>query len=226
MLYIFIYTPAIFIMHNIVHNYYPYDHEFEKKYKNIIESFNIINTFIVCKYFYNFLISCNNAYDFYETNTSVFFAVQLLISQLIYETYYYFIVLKRKDILVLAHHIYTIGTLLLHLIYPYNHYVLSMVSLVEFSNIFLSSSFIAKRNNFNIYIIVLNEALLIISYTITRIIMLFYILFYSIINYQYINEYPVIYLNGLMIQSVILAMSTFWYGKILNIFKKDYGKLE
>ena len=50
MLYIFIYTPAIFIMHNIVHNYYPYDHEFEKKYKNIIESFNIINTFIVCKY--------------------------------------------------------------------------------------------------------------------------------------------------------------------------------
>ena len=114
MLYIFIYTPAIFIMHNIVHNYYPYDHEFEKKYKNIIESFNIINTFIVCKYFYNFLITCNNAYDFYETNTSVFFAVQLLISQLIYETYYYFIVLKRKDILVLAHHIYTIGTLLLH----------------------------------------------------------------------------------------------------------------
>ena len=226
MLYIFIYTPAIFIMHNIVHNYYPYDHEFEKKYKNIIESFNIINTFIVCKYFYNFLITCNNAYDFYETNTSVFFAVQLLISQLIYETYYYFIVLKRKDILVLAHHIYTIGTLLLHLIYPYNHYVLSMVSLVEFSNIFLSSSFIAKRNNFNIYIIVLNEALLIISYTITRIIMLFYILFYSIINYQYINEYPVIYLNGLMIQSVILAMSTFWYDKILNIFKKDYGKLE
>ena len=40
------------------------------------------------------------------------------------------------------------------------------------------------------------------------------------------NEHPVIYFNGILIQSVILTMSTFWYGKILNIFKKDYGKLE
>ena len=61
-----------------------------------------IRTSLQVSAFYNFLITCNNAYDFYETNTSVFFAVQLLISQLIYETYYYFIVLKRKDILVLT----------------------------------------------------------------------------------------------------------------------------
>ena len=226
MLYILIYTPSIFLLHSIVKRYYPFQHDFDTKYKNIIESFNVINTYIICSSFYNFIISSQDPYDFYLTNTSVSNAMQLLISQLTYETYYYFIVLKRKDILVLAHHLYTIATLLLHLIYPYNYYVLSMVSLVEFSNIFLSLTFIAKRNNCNIYIILLNEILLIVSYTITRIILLLYVLIYTLCNYQYMNEHPVIYFNGILIQSVILTMSTFWYGKILNIFKKDYGKLE
>ena len=74
--------------------------------KNIIEIFNVGTNIIVC---YNFTTSIlyynnnNSLNKVTDITDSTVFSIQLLCSGLIYETFYYYVILGRKNQLILIH---------------------------------------------------------------------------------------------------------------------------
>ena len=212
------YFAVIIGLHHVININYPFiNHDYYDRQKNIIELFNIITTGIAIYYFFDTLhyIEENNL-DLVTgvTNNSVF-AIQLLSAGLIYETIYYYIILKRKDMLILCHHIYTLFSLNIYLYYNILHYYLSMTALVEITNVFLSGMYIIKRNNIsNKALSIVNDTLLIVTFTWFRIIYLPYVLYEYINNYNNIIEIsPFGFFNGIFIILSVWLMSIFWYSK-------------
>lgn len=213
--------------HNFIDRYYPFNHhDYKNKTKNIVEGINILVNTCVCYIFMNEIIVYNtHNYSKVDTITNnTVYAIELLFSDLVYESIFYYIVLGRKDNLVLFHHIYTSFTLLQYLFYQKLHYYLSMTSLVEFTNIFLSGIYICKRNNAPFFILLLNGGCLLFSFTILR------ILFIPYIFYEYIQIYDdtynfsnPLYLNGICILIMIWGMSIFWYKRLIEIVVNDYN---
>ena len=219
------YLTYMICFHNIIYNNYPFNHTREDKHYNILESFNVITNIIAC---YNIVVNIYkvNAYnenEFTYISDNSIIAMQILGAQLIYETIYYFIVIGRKDNIVLIHHLYSTITLLSNLYYNGFHYYFSLIALTEFTNPFLSILFICKRNNINTKLLIVNDTLLMIFYFILRIMLMPYIIFKLLYNYEIIyNMHPYIYINGLFTVLLLYCMSVYWF-KILCIkYSKKY----
>ena len=222
------YLIFLFNFHNFLTYIYPFrNHDFKNKTKNIVETFNIIINSRVCYLFFNEIRTYNEEnYSKTETitkNTNM--GIQLLLSGLIYETIYYYIILERKDKLVFFHHIYTIATLLQYLAYGKLHYYLCMTCLVEFTNIFLSMTYICKRNKLPFVILFINGVFLLISFTCLRMIFVPYIIYeYTKIYGDQYNFSNLLYTNGLFILFTIWSMSVFWYKRLIEIFINDISE--
>jgi len=218
-------------LHNLFNLHYPFkDHTYEDRQKNIIESFNIITNTITSYYLFDTInyIETNNLDLVTGVTENSVFAIQLLSAGLIYETIYYYVILKRKEMLILVHHIYTIFSLNLYLYYNILHYYLSMTALVEITNIFLSGMYIIKRNNISNKIVsFVNDSALIITFTWYRIAYLPYVFYKYVINYNNIIEVSSFgFFNGIFIILAIWFMSLFWYGKLLGIYNKKHNILK
>jgi len=227
---VFNYLSCIIGFHNMVYINYPFsNHEYENKQKNIIETFNIATNIIVC---YNFIKniyivnSYDNDYILVTTNNSIY-GIQLLSAGLIYESIYYYLILGRKNKMVLIHHIYTVFSLFLYLYYSTLHYYLSYIALVEVTNIFLSALLIGKRNNLSYSFMLFNEILLLVTYVLLRLMLLPYI-FYSIAS-QYDVMYeltPIPYCNGLFIIVLLWGMSLGWFKTLVMMFYDKHIKFD
>lgn len=218
-------------LHNLINFYYPFKHhDYEVRQKNIIESFNIITTSIASYYLFDTIkyIETNNLDLVTGVTENSIFTIQLLSAGLIYETIYYYVILKRKEMLILGHHIYTLFSLNLYLYHNILHYYLSMTALVEITNIFLSGMYILKRNNIsNKILLFINDTALILTFTWFRIIYLPYVFYKYTINYNNIIEIsPFGFFNGIFIILAIWLMSLFWYGKLLGIYNKNHNILK
>ena len=212
-------------LHTIVDKIYPYpNHDFKNKNKNIIELFNAGTNSIVCFNFVKSIIYFNN-YNIDKVsgvNDTTIFSIQLLCGGLIYETFYYYVILGRKNQLVFIHHIYTIFTLFLNLYYNALHYYLCKIALVEVTNIFLSGLYIGKRNNLSHNFMLTNEVALLVSYLFLRILYLPYVFYELAIDFNYIysiHPYPIV--NGLFIIGLVWTMSIVWFQKLLVLFYND-----
>lgn len=219
------YLAYMICFHNIIYNNYPFNHTREDKHYNILESFNVITNIIAC---YNIVVNIYkvNAYnenEFTYVSDNSILSIQILGAQLIYETIYYFIVIGRKNNFVLMHHIYSTIGILFTLYYNVFHYQYSLIALTEFTNPFLSILYICKRNNINTKLLIVNDTLLMIFYIILRIMLMPYIIFQTLYNYEImynINLY--FYIYGLFTLLVLYCMSVYWF-KILCIkYSKKY----
>lgn len=216
------YLTYIIGLHNIAYINYPFPyHEYENKQKNIIETFNIATNMVVC---YNFLKNIyivnmlNDDYILITTDNSVF-AIQLLSAGLIYESIYYYLILGRKNQMVLIHHIYTVFSLLLYLYYNTLHYYLSIIALVESTNLFLSALLIGKRNNLSDVFMLVNEIGLLITYVLVRLLLLPYIFYVLVIQYDPVYTItPIPYCNGLFIIALLWGMSIGWFKSLIKMF--------
>jgi hypothetical protein len=216
------YLSCIIGFHGLVDINYPFpNHEYENKQKNIIETFNIATNIVVCYNFFVNIYTVNNLdgdYILVSTDNSIF-GIQLLSAGLIYESIYYYLILGRQNKMVLIHHVYTVFSLLLYLYYNTLHYYLSIIALVEITNIFLSGLLIGKRNNLSELFMKFNETGLLITYIPFRLISLPFI-FYKLIS-QYDTIYtvtPVPYYNGLFIIVLLWGMSIVWFKSLVVMF--------
>lgn len=223
---IFSYLFGFIFVHNTIYNLYPFEHHtFKNKTKNIVESFNILTNIVCCTNFCIIIYELKDSDTISKINSvtsNSIFAFQLLCANLIYESIYYFIVLKRKENLVLGHHIYTIITIATNLIYHKLHYISSMMALVEITNIFLSSSYIVKRNNLSYYLLIPNGLMLLLTFISFRIFFIPYIFYEATKDFLVIiNDCPVLYLNGLFVIILIWCMSVMWFKRIFEIVDYD-----
>lgn len=218
-------------LHNLINIHYPFKyHTYEDRQKNIIESFNIIITSIASYYFLDTIqyIESNNLDLVTGVTENSVFAIQILSAGLIYETIYYYLILERKDMLILGHHIYTFFSLNLYLYYNILHYYLAMTALVEITNVFLSGMYIIKRNNIsNKTLSFVNDSALIITFTWYRILYLPYVFYEYVINYNNIINISLFgFFNGIFIILAVWLMSLFWYSKLLGIYNKKHNILK
>lgn len=216
------YLSCIIGFHSLIDINYPFpNHEYENKHKNIIETFNIATNIVVCYNFFVNIYKVNNLdgdYILISTDNSIF-GIQLLSAGLIYESIYYYLILGRQNKMVLIHHIYTVFSLLLYLYYNTLHYYLSIIGLVEITNIFLSGLLIGKRNNLSESFMKFNEIGLLSTYIPFRLLLLPYI-FYNMIS-QYDTIYtvtPIPYYNGLFIIVLLWGMSISWFKSLVVMF--------
>jgi len=224
------YLSCIIGFHGLVDIIYPFpNHEYENRQKNIIETFNIVTNIVVCYNFLENIYKVNNLdidYILITTDNSIY-AIQLLSAGLIYESIYYYLILGRKNMMVLIHHIYTVFSLLLYLYYTTLHYYLSIIALVELTNVFLSGLLIGKRNNLSDSFMLFNEVGLLVAYIPLRLILLPYIFYDLIIQYDTIyNITPIPYGNGLFIILLLWGMSLVWFKSLVVMFYEKRIKID